>query len=143
MPPSPGIKRSAGIYQQGFFFNLFFFFKQSSLYPPPGHLSNDSSSHSSSPISKRTSPPPPARPSYSLGSQVSGGVGTSSLTEARPGNPLLCVGFSLKRPVYSFLRFLPSCSCSLGRLLSEGRLEPPCCFASSKNLSKPKGSSSN
>ncbi|KAH0516289.1 SNW domain-containing protein 1 [Microtus ochrogaster] len=35
-------------------------------------------------------------------------------------------------PIYSFLRFLPSCSCSLGRLLSEGLLEPPCCLASSK-----------
>lgn len=50
---------------------------------------------------------------------------------------------SRNKGIQSFLLFLLSCSCSLGRLLSDGRLDPPCCLASSKNLSKPKGSSSN
>lgn len=50
---------------------------------------------------------------------------------------------SRSRGIQSFLLFLLSCSCSLGRLLSDGRLEPPCCLASSRNLSKPNGSSSN
>lgn len=43
---------------------------------------------------------------------------------------------------HSFLRFL-SWQSSFERLLVEGLLEPPCCLASSKNLSRPKGSSSN
>jgi hypothetical protein len=37
--------------------------------------------------------PPPylARPPHSLGPQVSQGLGVSSLIEARPGSPLLCL----------------------------------------------------
>ena len=35
--------------------------------------------------------PHPDRPSYSMGSQVSRGLGTSFPTEAKPSSPLLCV----------------------------------------------------
>jgi len=63
------------------------------------------------------------------------------LNEVQACSPFLC--YSRYRGTHSFLLFLLSCSCSLGRLLSDGRLEPPCCLASSRNLSKPKGSSSN
>lgn len=63
------------------------------------------------------------------------------LHDVQAGSPFLCL--SRSRGIQSFLLFLLSCSCSLGRLLSDGRLEPPCCLASSRNLSKPNGSSSN
>jgi hypothetical protein len=59
-----------------------------------------------SPVSKRVccSPPPPSstphptRPPQFLGPQVSQGLGVSSLTEARPGNPLLymCQGLHMR-----------------------------------------------
>lgn len=63
------------------------------------------------------------------------------LHEVHACSPLL--HYSRSRGIQSFLLFFESCSCSLGRLLSDGRLEPPCCLASSRNLSKPNGSSSN
>jgi len=52
-----------------------------------------SSSHTSSPFSKKVPSQPhphPTRPPYSLGPQVSRGLGAFSLTEARPDQAVLC-----------------------------------------------------
>jgi hypothetical protein len=70
------------------------FFFQFSHYPllihPPSFPFHSSSP---APSPRRCNPPPPtfARPSHSLGPQVCHGLGTSSLTETRPGSPLLCM----------------------------------------------------
>lgn len=68
-----------------FWFLLFIYFLPSSCCPPPSSPSHSSSFHSSSPsppVTKRMSPHP-TRPLYSLGPQVSQGLGASSPTEAR------------------------------------------------------------
>lgn len=78
-----------------FIFNLFF--KESSCYPPPGPTSESSSLHLSSHclqedvLTSIPHPTPlhPARPPYSLRSQDSRSLGASTLTEAKPGSPLL------------------------------------------------------
>ena len=80
------------------FIFLQFIFLQSSHYPPAPHgvPSDCSLSYSSTPVSKRMSQPPsllPSRSPHSLGPQVSPGLCASSLTEARPGSPLLSICF--------------------------------------------------
>jgi hypothetical protein len=82
---------------------IFIFFIVQSL-PPPGLPSHSSTSHSASPCLQKDvltslQPPTPPSPTFfpphltrlpcSLWSQVSQGLGASSLTEARPGSPLL------------------------------------------------------
>ena len=90
-----------------------------------------------------TSTPDPTRLPHSPGSQVSPGLGASSLTEARPGHPRLYMSALVSRG----LSTTSSASClhapvPWGYILSQGLFEPTWCFASAKNLSKPKGSCS-
>lgn len=62
-----------------------------------------------------TSTPNPARLPHSPGSQVSPGLGASSLTEARPGHPRLYMSALVSRGLYTpSFGFLHSCPCSLG-----------------------------
>jgi len=69
------------------FFNIFL---QASRYIPPSLPSDCSSSHSSSHISKRmSSRPDSTRPPHSPGVSSFWVLGVSSLTEVRPGSPLL------------------------------------------------------
>jgi hypothetical protein len=65
--------------------------------PPPPRLQGDIPSFHHTlpyPTPPHLTPPYPARPPHSLGHQVPWGLGTSSLTEARPGSPLvtMCQG---------------------------------------------------
>lgn len=62
-----------------------------------------------------TSTPDPTRLPHSPGSQVSPGLGASSLTEARPGHPRLYMSALVSRGLYTpSFGFLHSCPCSLG-----------------------------
>ena len=78
-----------------YLFNYLFIYLHSRFYSTPGPPSNCSAFHTSSlpPVSTRMSPTTTTyctRPLNSLGPPVSWGLRASSLTELRPGSPLLC-----------------------------------------------------
>jgi hypothetical protein len=76
-------------------FFLFLNFLQSRLYLPPSLPSDCFASHTSSSFLSPIWCPysHPTISCHSLGHQVSWGLGISSLTESRPGSPLLYIGW--------------------------------------------------